>query len=217
MEKRLYTTIIIVSIICWTASAQETQENKTGYNGGAISRPYTPDIKPLTPERVREHSVRGLGFKKFTTANGTAFYVTSGGDVVEHLTTTTTLTTIRVMKEVCGGTDLYCSVEYDMTNDGRKDCCSQDNNPTCNGCLEKCKSICAKNYYGVKTCFMDNGIPRCDCTRNLPTCYKIDLTDAPPEVKAQEASGTSTIWYIILFLILLIGMSLAVKFANRIL
>jgi hypothetical protein len=218
MKKTFFSTAIILSILCLTASAQESSQNGTFPSGVKHGRPYTADLSPLTPDKVAQHKVNGLGFKMFTTANGTVFYVTPEGKVEARLTTTTTSTTIRAMKDLCGGTDLYCSVEYDMNNNGKNDCCSVKDNPVCAGCLEECKTLCAKNYEGVKTCFMDRGASKCDCTRNLPTCYQIDLSNAPAEVREQgQSGGMSTGWYVLMFFLLIVGMSLAAKFANRIL
>jgi hypothetical protein len=112
--------------------------------------------------------------------------------------TTTTLST-------CGGTDLYCSVEYDSTGDGRPDCCTADNNPVCGGCLSHCIEQCGEEYVGVATCFMDEKAgPFCQCTEIMPSCYEpLKTTTTLPATRQPQKPGNIMMYLFVLGTVIL--------------
>jgi hypothetical protein len=112
------------------------------------------------------------------------------------------LKTSTTLSPYCGGTDIYCSVEFDSTGDGNPDCCDKDNNPACADCLDYCIEECAKDFKGVNTCFRVNDRTVCQCSRTIPSCYDVGFEGLPDVIESEGGTGWS------ILLILLVGLAI---------
>ncbi|MBU0762857.1 MAG: hypothetical protein KKD39_07505 [Candidatus Altiarchaeota archaeon] len=90
-------------------------------------------------------------------------------------------TTTTIWK-ICGS-KFECTVEYDADIDGKKDCCTPNDNPICSSCFASCRMKCGEQNQGISKCFMgveNNSI--CECSGSPPTCYilKNEVTKKDP-------------------------------------
>jgi hypothetical protein len=118
---------------------------------------------------------------------------------------------------VCGLTDVYCIVELDATGEGKPECCNSDNNPTCAKCLGFCEAECSKKNVGVESCFMEanSTSPLCQCSQFLPTCYDLKRPTMTT-VRSENAGGGNTIFYMVIFGVILVLIAGAVHFAHKV-
>jgi len=123
--------------------------------------------------------------------------------------TTTTAST-------CGGTNIYCSVEYDSTADGKPDCCTAENNPVCAGCLEHCVEYCARGFVGVATCFVDERAgPVCHCAKVSPSCYSIAFTPSTQQASEPPGKTSNNMVYMLVLSLIVVTFAAAVHFVYK--
>ena len=196
------------AVLLSAASSQPAPSQASGLpagffngSGGQILN-LAPESAPSSSDSVDSTSMLPGSRPWVTTTTTTLPPVTRSDTVGITGTTDTTTTTTQpettptTVKNVCGGTELYCSVEYDSTGDGSSDCCQEGSNPTCANCLAYCKEYCGNVYKGVSTCFMKDKIPVCQCSENLPTCYKPVMPTTTTEAKMETGARTNITYFI---------------------
>ena len=119
----------------------------------------------------------------------------------------------------CGGSDLFCAMEFDGGGDGKPDCCTKDNNPVCMKCLDECVAKCAKQEQGLITCFMSDETPVCQCNNNRPTCYALRRIGGgigeDIESQQQTGGGNQIFYYILAFGFVLAALAVSVQFVYK--
>ncbi|MFH1403691.1 MAG: hypothetical protein ABIH11_05415 [Candidatus Altiarchaeota archaeon] len=116
---------------------------------------------------------------------------------------------------VCGYTEKLCSVEKDITADGRPDCCNRENNRMCQNCLLSCMNRCGREGVGVNSCFISDDEVICECSDKPSTCYKQDTTSTLPP-GTMTGSGERTGTYIIVFMLILFSAIGAILFLRNV-
>jgi len=117
---------------------------------------------------------------------------------------------------ICGGTPLYCMVDFDSTGDGKLECCTGENNVVCKGCRDYCVRECGMEDRGVRSCFMAETTPLCQCSNQTPTCYTLPALLAKKAKPVSETAGINALFYIVLLGIMLLAIAGAAYFAQRI-
>lgn len=150
----------------------------------------------------------------YTTPSTTAFTTTTlAGEATETTNETPPGGEVQQANAttVCGGDMEICYVELDMTGDGKPECCSQADNPTCRLCLTPCGRLCQTRGEGVKYCFGTDTAYGCECTEDKPpTCYttttlpEIAVSTTTPGLVESVKSNTNLLYVLLLIAMVLI-------------
>jgi hypothetical protein len=120
--------------------------------------------------------------------------------------------------KACGMTEAYCIVELDATGIGKPACCNKENNPMCSKCLDFCENLCGKDLLGVESCFVDenSSSPLCQCSETMPTCYTLDIPASGKQNPTAPGGGGNSLFYMVIFGIILVVIAGAVHFAYKV-
>ncbi|MFH1054908.1 MAG: hypothetical protein V1744_02305 [Candidatus Altiarchaeota archaeon] len=199
MEYKVVYALIILILLAHPTLAQDYDDSKSQNTTSTLLKSRNPSEPTTTTLSGR---VRRLVVRNITTTT-----LTPSGE-----------TTPTTMSKLCGGTNIFCSVEYDSSAEGMPNCCTNETNPMCRGCLDYCILFCGRNGLGVSTCFADDeGKPRCTCTIGKPTCNKLPELPAeekPPGYEAPQNSNTAT--YILVLAIIVVVVAGAITFTHRV-
>jgi hypothetical protein len=218
MSRQSHLAVLVVLLLACAAEAQDKTLtnilNEYFGNASSILGESNASSKPAVSEtggRPRPGYVGRYKHLNWTNENGT--WVTNG----EHRIYATTSTTASANPPpLCGGTDAYCSVEFDSTGDGRPECCTGENNPVCAGCLGYCLDYCGKGFVGLSSCFMDNSSqPMCQCSQAGPTCNARAYVPTTSETQPGNTGPGNTIYYLLSFGCILAAIAFASAFTRR--